>query len=62
MFVINIPPIVGMPIMLGLHPVWNMIWCTFVASHVVYTHSGHWLIPKWIANPKYHDDHHAKGK
>lgn len=62
MLMINIPPVIGMPIFLYMHPVLNTIWCIFVCAHIVYTHSGHYLIPTWISNPKYHDDHHSKSK
>lgn len=58
MLLVNSPPILGMPIFLNMHPYLNAFWCALVGAHIVYIHCGHYLIPKAISNPQYHEIHH----
>lgn len=62
MLIVNFPLASLMPIILKMHPLIHSIWNFGLCFYIVMIHSGHNLLPKWILDSNYHDNHHKYSK
>jgi sterol desaturase/sphingolipid hydroxylase (fatty acid hydroxylase superfamily) len=58
MMFVNWPLLFVCPVVVGLRGLGLCIWAAALALYVSIVHCGHQLLPSWILDVKYHDDHH----